>query len=39
MENNVAVIDPDLCIDCGECVEICPQNCILQMPAKEKIPS
>lgn len=39
MENNVAVIDPDMCIDCGECVEICPQNCILQMPAKEKIPS
>lgn len=39
IENNVAVIDPELCINCGDCIEICPQNCILKMPAKEKIPS
>lgn len=39
MENNVAVIDPDLCINCGDCVEVCPQNCILKMPVREKIPS
>ncbi|GCF94787.1 ferredoxin [Enterococcus florum] len=34
MENNVAVIDPELCINCGECVEACPQECIEEMPAK-----
>ena len=39
MENNVAVIDPDLCINCGECVEVCPQNCIVEMPVKETVNS
>ncbi|MEG0628993.1 MAG: 4Fe-4S binding protein [Enterococcus sp.] len=39
MVNNVAVIDPKLCINCGECVEICPQNCIVEMTKKEIIHS
>ncbi|MGG5317261.1 RnfABCDGE type electron transport complex subunit B [Enterococcus sp. AZ072] len=39
MENNVAVIDPELCTNCGECREVCPQNCILEMPLKETVGS
>jgi NAD-dependent dihydropyrimidine dehydrogenase PreA subunit len=39
MENNVAVIDPEACINCGDCIEVCPQTCILKMPSKEKVPS
>lgn len=37
IENNVAVIDPDLCTNCGACIEACPQNCILAMRATEKV--
>ncbi|WP_376716881.1 4Fe-4S binding protein [Enterococcus hulanensis] len=25
------MVDPELCINCGECVEICLQNCILSI--------
>jgi NAD-dependent dihydropyrimidine dehydrogenase PreA subunit len=28
LENNKAVVDPDLCIDCGSCVPVCPVEAI-----------
>lgn len=28
IENNVAYIDPDKCISCGQCVTVCPTNAI-----------
>lgn len=30
VENNLAVIDPDKCVDCGECIATCPVKCIVQ---------
>ena len=29
IENNLAYIDPDKCIACGQCVPVCPTNAIL----------
>ncbi|NLN06708.1 MAG: RnfABCDGE type electron transport complex subunit B [Firmicutes bacterium] len=29
MENNVAVIDSNICTNCGTCVEVCPQKTIV----------
>jgi len=29
VEENIAKIDYDKCVDCGECKEVCPRNCII----------
>lgn len=31
MDNNLAVIDPDLCNNCRACIDVCPQHCIVEM--------
>ncbi len=28
VNNNVASIDPDKCVNCGKCMEVCPSKCI-----------
>ncbi|MDD4718012.1 MAG: 4Fe-4S binding protein [Eubacteriales bacterium] len=28
MDNNLAVIDPEKCINCGKCFEVCPTKSI-----------
>ena len=28
VDRNLAVVDPSLCTNCGECVEVCPVGCI-----------
>jgi len=32
MVNNQAVIDYDLCINCGKCVQVCPYHAIIRIP-------
>ena len=29
------VIDPNICIDCGACLHVCPVNAILDRPEKD----
>ena len=39
LENNLAYIDPDKCKSCRKCVEVCPQNTIIELnfpPRKPK---
>lgn len=40
LSNNLAVIDYDKCIKCGNCIDLCPRKCILPFPYdKPLIPS
>lgn len=34
--NGVAVVDPDACVACNQCVEVCPRNLIHMVPLKTK---
>lgn len=36
IENGVAVVDPDRCVSCGKCVNICPKGLITIVPKKGK---
>lgn len=39
LENNLAYIDPNKCKSCRKCVEVCPQNSIIELnfpPRKPK---
>ena len=39
LENNLAYIDPNKCKSCRKCVEVCPQNTIIELnfpPRKPK---
>ena len=37
IENGVAVVDPEVCVSCGKCVNICPQHIIELVPKKKKV--
>ncbi|MGL4697875.1 RnfABCDGE type electron transport complex subunit B [Enterococcus larvae] len=37
MEDSLAVIDPELCTNCGSCIEVCPQNCIVEVGSSVKV--
>jgi ferredoxin len=30
MEDEKAKVDPELCVDCGSCVDVCPSEAITQ---------
>ena len=34
--DNLAYIDPEKCVNCGDCAEKCPKHCILNLGLKEK---
>ncbi|NLG85832.1 MAG: RnfABCDGE type electron transport complex subunit B, partial [Firmicutes bacterium] len=36
-EDNLPVIDPDVCTGCGVCVQTCPQSVLALVPAKNKV--
>lgn len=37
MENGLAHIDPNLCVACGKCVDVCPRGVIRLAPADAKV--
>ena len=37
IENNIAIVIPELCISCGACVKACPRNLIKMVPESETI--
>ena len=30
------VIDPEVCIDCGACLDVCPVNAIIAKPQEDR---
>ena len=35
--NGVAVVDPDRCVNCGKCIETCPNNVIERIPYEKAV--
>lgn len=37
ISDNLAVIDPEKCINCGECADVCPMKCITDARVRESL--